>query len=482
MDPKKSIADKYALDYYRRSLPTRVWKSPWNYAALVVALLLVGATYLVARNAAFQAAPVAGVHSSFGANCSTCHEQSWGGGKRLVTLSEAHPSVSDATCAKCHPVGMHAGKELDEPDCTDCHQEHRPERSLVAMADSACTRCHRDLESAPTASKLENSFAANIRRFEAGDGGHPEFAVLRNSDDGVGAQHEARRLATFAKDANGGGRWVDRGGLVKFNHQLHLDPKQSLGPDRKPVTLTCASCHVTDTDGYMRPIVYEQHCRECHPLRLASLDKQGQDLPHSTVEEVRGVIREKLAGQIERRGRTPFDAQDQPSVPRLPLPARLTMDEDKQLQARVKNAVLEILGPEAKGACRHCHRIEQQGEEWVVLSRADNPQQGNVTNDDPRAEMVPSRWLPHARFDHKSHRAVDCVECHQANSSTETADILLPSIAVCRTCHGNDARSPATRVSADCVLCHTYHNGTHAPAFQGVPLDELFPTVSSNDE
>ena len=59
MDPKRSIAEKYSLDYYRRSLPTRSWKSPWNYAALLLALLVIGGMYLIARDTAFQAAPVA---------------------------------------------------------------------------------------------------------------------------------------------------------------------------------------------------------------------------------------------------------------------------------------------------------------------------------------------------------------------------------------------------------------------------------------
>jgi hypothetical protein len=54
----------------------------------------------------------------------------------------------------------------------------------------------------------------------------------------------------------------------------------------------------------------------------------------------------------------------------------------------------------------------------------------------------------------------------------------MPAISVCRTCHGGDARSAATRVSADCVLCHTYHGETHAKDFQGLPLDQLFPTTS----
>jgi hypothetical protein len=37
-------------------------------------------------------------------------------------------------------------------------------------------------------------------------------------------------------------------------------------------------------------------------------------------------------------------------------------------------------------------------------------------------------------------------------------------------------------VSADCVLCHTYHNGTQAEKFEGKSLDELFPTAPADTQ
>jgi predicted CXXCH cytochrome family protein len=481
MDQRKSIADKYALDYYRSTLSTRRWKSPWNYAALVIAVLLIATTYLIARNAMFQAAPVSSVHSSFGANCGSCHTGNdvWSGGRRLVHPAGGVPSVSNQTCNECHHAATHATVEFKEPNCTTCHQEHRPDTSLVAVPDVACTGCHANLKSAMQKENVAIGFAPNIRQFEAGDGGHPEFAILRDNKDDVSERHAALRLATFIPNKEGGGHWIDRGGLTKFNHQLHLDPKQSLGLDRKPVTKQCVDCHVTDADGSMRPIVYEAHCRECHPLTLASLEEGKQDLPHSTVEEVLGVIRERFARQIaDGANALAKKSENAANVPRLPALTRLSDIQDQDLQERMNGAVHEMLGPEAKGACRHCHRLEQHDREWHVVNRLGDSPNASVAANQPPAEMVPSRWLPHAKFNHTSHRAVACVACHKAHESTETATILMPSIAVCRECHGGDARSSSTQVSADCVLCHTYHNGMHAKPFHGTSLETLFPAAS----
>jgi len=93
------------------------------------------------------------------------------------------------------------------------------------------------------------------------------------------------------------------------------------------------------------------------------------------------------------------------------------------------------------------------------------------------------RWLGHARFSHASHLASrTCADCHPAAAtSTRTSDVLLPSIAVCRPCHGGGpgetgetgetdrglaaAARPAGGTAANaggvtrmrCVDCHSYH-------------------------
>jgi len=82
------------------------------------------------------------------------------------------------------------------------------------------------------------------------------------------------------------------------------------------------------------------------------------------------------------------------------------------------------------------------------------------------ATNMQTRWLPHSRFSHRAHRPFACVGCHdQAKTSTKTADVLLPTIATCRMCHGGAA---GARVA--CVECHTYHDKSKERGLDG-PLE-----------
>ena len=67
-----------------------------------------------------------------------------------------------------------------------------------------------------------------------------------------------------------------------------------------------------------------------------------------------------------------------------------------------------------------------------------------------------SRYLPDGLFDHYAHRQTRCEECHAAQHSTTSADILLPRIQQCRSCHLGESEHKA-KVPSGCVLCHAYH-------------------------
>ena len=66
--------------------------------------------------------------------------------------------------------------------------------------------------------------------------------------------------------------------------------------------------------------------------------------------------------------------------------------------------------------------------------------------------VVVDRWLPGGSFSHTKHTMVNCVLCHAAAQSKVTADILLPSKAVCATCHQPKGGAPG-----ECFTCHGYH-------------------------
>jgi hypothetical protein len=74
------------------------------------------------------------------------------------------------------------------------------------------------------------------------------------------------------------------------------------------------------------------------------------------------------------------------------------------------------------------------------------------------------RYLPDGAFDHnlKEHRedahgAPNCDSCHKASDSLQAADLLLPGIATCDTCHGKSKGQVQMTAGTDCAECHGFH-------------------------
>ncbi len=303
---------------------------------------------------------------------------------------------------------------------------------------------------------------------------------------------------------------------IRFGHQEHMDPDRSqmqmkleawvkalresgVPNNQIPVrrlqdgrlSLTCASCHVTDQAGrYMQPIVFENHCIQCHSLQ----EQQGEPVPHG--REI-GTFIDQLAlrGAMEppkkpavgrpggpRRGGPPGAAGPPASGPRKPSgPPRSgppssgppsssagSADDAPSLEdfyAKLKGDVesnRERLTRTVKATCARCHG-----------------------NQNPPAQIpdpqIPDRWLTRSTFDHSSHVMVRCDSCHtQAVGSPDqevvypgeddpdhpasinkwagrTRDIMMPDIQTCRTCHSSQGGAPT-----HCVVCHSYHPETAA--------------------
>jgi len=207
----------------------------------------------------------------------------------------------------------------------------------------------------------------------------------------------------------------------------------------------------------MAPINYQQHCATCHPLRLAGQFEVLGNLPHREPETVRAVLRERLTQQ------TAADEQIPARIPLLPKPTQLTVDQAKTVDQLLAQAEHAVIGLEAKGMCRKCHHVEIGENGWKVLRQPPGSLSISKNKASPPevasfdVSMVPQRWLQHGRFDHSSHRAVECEKCHQAAPSELTSDILLPSISQCRDCHGGVATTMAKGVGDSCVMCHAFH-------------------------
>jgi predicted CXXCH cytochrome family protein len=116
--------------------------------------------------------------------------------------------------------------------------------------------------------------------------------------------------------------------------------------------------------------------------------------------------------------------------------------------AKVSKELLDVR------VCSTCHQIVKSegpdGPEWSVLKVRLN-----------------NRWMPHARFDHKSHAQSKCADCHDVAKSKRSADVAMPKIEDCRKCHAG-SHPVEKKITSNCLLCHGFHEQKHPwdPAFK----------------
>ena len=479
----KERSRRVPLDYYK--LPVRYWKLGLS------ALFLVTPLVVWAGFTAFDGAwgtrlsspgPVHAVHATWANDCNVCHDgplKLTGGGNVLRAVGIA--SVSDALCQKCHAGTEHHASiaEHAKLGCADCHFDHRGDVSLVRVADSVCVRCHGNLAAHRSGGADATEYKNEVTSFPKN---HPEFSVLSESGK--------REPIGQARDP----------GKLKFNHQLHLrpgqkhtdpqtrdwtlkdvehiDPKlrkryaadQANQGDDAPVILECKSCHrldATDVAGggasrgalgaYMLPVTYENDCRGCHPLTFDKTMPKVQ-VPHHLQPP---AVNDYLWGAFAAR-----DIHDTKNNQKFPLPGKFFRDLDAaQRKEKIKQAEEKVWDDDffyegklnkaklyiysGQTTCGLCH--EYKRDKGVIVPKAVLP------------PNVPEVWMPHARFDHRAHRAVDCRECHSGVDDAQYSSVvLLPNKAKCQECHSPAHYEGGQRLGGarfDCVECHRYHGG-----------------------
>jgi hypothetical protein len=496
----KQRAIRIPLDYYKRPDRLERWKLRLGGAALVAALAwpalgfvpLAGVGEHIEKT--YARGPVTAVHATWEADCTTCHTpfapiRGPNAAANLVGASHA----GSEKCTTCHAGPLHH-KNQTEKDlaCASCHHDHRGrDASLVRVSDGDCTWCHADL--AAHALMSTHGYKGDITRFAAGN--HPDFKALGKPDPGrLKFNHQLHLTAgiRLAPDSKGPFTLADI--ADKEERKRYRKQQSSLDPtdaDKTPVKLTCASCHVTDAGDVglgrerlptvpaapvlpsrpagaaMLPISYEVHCRACHPL---TFERQDRDDPRSGLimlrhrlppQEIRTFLEGYYAAQALKDEAKAF-AQ---FVPTRPLPGKL-LDEGKKEQVgklihdKVQRAEKDLFL--SRKACGECHYTE--------------PDARGVVPKKVLPTHVPDIWFRHAAFDHTAHRAVTCVECHAgADHSKTNADVLLPHVDSCLTCHAPRSGSGASARGGarfDCVECHRYHNGD-APEDWNQPLPGL---------
>ena len=437
----------------RRPSPLRRFRWQLGAVAALLALVIPAAAWLRGDHAIYQSGTVSMSHQFIAHDCAKCHDSPGQGVRRLVMFDSSASTVSEQACLVCHAGPGHHPAPIAARRCSECHREHQGAGRLSHVASGFCTECHADLPAGA-------SFVRSINQFST----HPEFAALRPAtDDSIGANHSLLRLAVKDPET---GRWRDKAAIM-LNHKVHLNPKglpAKSGNPSEPITLEqldCQSCHVPDsTSGNFQPIAFEQHCARCHAEQLSFLGMEAgllrgvQPVPHRQPEIIRGVLRERLAQQLQgtRQGE---QTEEPPKLrrffPGVPETKPLTESQAEQIARQLQLAEGLLFTPKPDrshlgAGCAYCHEVSRDGDVVKITPPA-----------------IPSRWLPHGRFKHDAHRHLHCIACHaEAPTSTQTADILLPAIATCQKCHQADTpqlgqASQTSAARASCVECHRYH-------------------------
>jgi hypothetical protein len=436
-DPKE-LTEWLELDYFRRPRGLRRWTRRLGWAALGLTAAFVAFTLWPRQHTIYEAGPVSAGHALFNDRCEVCHAAPFQTAARFWPPSGNARSVPDANCLQCH-AGPHHNPMMrdDEANCAACHREHRGHAPLARVPDAHCTACHADLVGQYPGTPLKK-----VRDFTPA--GHPPFRWWKGDDDP---------------------------GTIAFNHKVHLAEQGVKMPGRSALKkLDCRDCHQPDeASRYMKPIRYEQHCKECHPLAVrvtgalktpALLQEAARfganPAPHDRPEVVRGVLRDRYA-ELGRRFKHDLfglpeaaEPETAPALPWRPAPPPASKQEWDWTQDQLHQAeqVLFTHG----GGCAYCHtptRAWKSGKGPGGLPEYAPSQINRRTF--PRIGES-DRWLPQSSFNHHAHRMLNCAECHKAKTSERTADVLLPAINNCMSCH-----NPRAGARSDCAECHQYH-------------------------
>jgi hypothetical protein len=456
---QKQIAQRFMgnLGYFRQA---HYWRRNRFLAILIVSLAGTAAMawfFLHGPEKMYNPGPISQHHLHFAADCAQCHEPEK---KSLAgaALKFTNEGI-EQRCAQCHKQhSNHHPSVVNARSCTTCHQEHAGSGPMAAPGDVQCVRCHGDAHEMAASAQKGKSLGAAVLDYRP----DLDWKVFKTP----GRPTEFATLTSFAKD-HPEFRVSDRKlplretNALLFNHYRHLMEANDIPALKDGRRLDCVVCHEPAAGGaFMRPISYERHCQDCHSLQF---DVEYPDLkvPHGRAEHARAFLRSlplEYADIAQRKG-----IKDEPAIRKFVAEQMQRLQGEFTEGSQFENLVLlkvkkdpardtfltkHRMGPAQRAqfdGCATCHEVAGKTFEAPTIV----------------APWTPDRWMVRANFNHAKHRvfegkAIDCVACHAAakNEATgrNTADILMPSKAMCIGCH-----SPQGKVASDCATCHKYH-------------------------
>ncbi len=378
----------------------------------------------VGGDAAWSSGPLSAAHRLLDTRCETCHTQTF------------HRMRNDA-CMQCHQaVGGHAEQDHGKARCGSCHREHNGAMSLVRLEDTDCTRCHGQIKHRGRQSSLPD-----VHDF---DTTHPTFTLAFAAADGHLVTQSMIDLPPHAEHS----------GLL-FSHRAHLPP-EGLEVDGKQIVLDCGDCHQADASGAaMKPVRMEGACEGCHRLEFEVT--KTRELPHASRDVVLRYLRDyyaarALAGDYTATmlpaisgGAGTANTSAAPAVPAdlaRRRPGTALAEHERLSAQRWAGSMAEFVATEMirYRACALCHVL-------------DDTRPGELPDVAP--VRLTTDWMTAARFNHARHSTMPCSECHRANESTDSRDVLMPAIERCQACHSS--RHDSGRVISVCSDCHRYH-------------------------
>jgi predicted CXXCH cytochrome family protein len=489
----KARAAKYAAvrKYFRHGTSLQRWQLLLTLIVVFASLswLIVMAGSEEHRNTCCTHGQLNRVHAAWEDRCDACHTPQTSTTLSVGNLFDAHERWNQYRCDTCH-AGTASDPKLYNPHhenvrdpsgesarCASCHRDHRgPDASLVRLENNDCTRCHAELSNFyrdPT----QATVASSIKSFTAeSKGSHPEFRLLDQPPEKQHQRHQKFSQSLHmtmglphSKKALGD---INGNTLFKVrdidNPQLRDLYRPLGGDDDSVVQLSCASCHQTGGDqtspksgSYMLPINYESHCQACHPTKVPSFVGGNAALaaeinvPHRLqTNELERYLKAEITRALTLDNpkwlELPADSRNRVDQPREPN-GTLTLQREITNRVERSKAMLFATVPENTHAggnsCGKCHDLK---EKQIV-----------PTN-------IPTVWFTKARFNHSSHRAMNCLECHQGKEAQvfgpqqktyekEKESVHIAGIDNCQKCHSPKTSSGQGGVRSNCTDCHRYH-------------------------